>query len=228
MAHGSISITTIANHAQYQLPTHADALDALLASRNFTHGYFWPAHYPGFFDAQCRNLQHGTPPDPSKVGDRVEEFCDPAEAACVARSPLLRTIQRHVPNLGVKGGLALRRAVANMWWMANGSARTGVDSTAVDRVEARYHDDPLIAQRRGPPQWNQHACNVICARRGRLPWHDGDVSCEPAEGTALAWEVLRSAGLLQCPSWWKGCDDLDAVKANREPFRGHLRRDVSP
>ena len=153
-------------------------------------------------------------PDPSKVGDRVERFCDPSIPACVDRSPLLRTIKRHVPTLGVRGGLALRRQDANAWWITNGSAAR---STGVDRVEARYHHDRLIVQRRAPPEYNVHACDVICAKSTR-----NGLECEPAEGTALAWEVLRSAGLVECPAWWKRCDDLDEVDATREPWRKQL------
>ena len=139
MSRGTVSITTIANHAQYQLATNADRLHALLHAsaklgRNFTHGYYWPPHWPAYFDAQCEKVQHGTPPDPEKVGDRVERFCVPWEPSCVKGSPLLRTLKRHVPNLGVRGGLALRRQAANEWWNVNVSAGT---STGVDRVEVR-------------------------------------------------------------------------------------------
>jgi len=212
---GSSSITTIANHAQYQLATNAHVLDSLLSARNFTHGYYWPPHWPAYFDSQCEKVQHGVPPDPTKVGDRVEHFCDLTDDACVAQSPLLRTIKRHVPNVGVKGGLALRRQDANAWWIPDARLSRG---TGVDRVEARYHNDKLIARRRAA-EYNVHACDVICAQQGHRPSRHGKVSCEPAEGTVLAWEVLRSAGLVECPSGWKGCDDLDSVKGSREPWR---------
>ena len=212
---GSSSITTIANHAQYQLATNAGVLDALLSTRNFTHGYYWPPHWPAYFDAQCKKVQHGVPPDPTKVGDRVEHFCDLTDDACVAQSPLLRTIKRHVPNVGVKGGLALRRQDANAWWIPDARLSRG---TGVDRVEARYHNDKLVARRRAA-EYNVHACDVICAQQGHRPSRHGEASCEPAEGTVLAWEVLRSAGLVECPPGWKGCDDLDSVKGSREPWR---------
>ena len=42
-----------------------------------------------------------------------------------------------------------------------------------------------------------HACNIICAGAGTE-----DQACVPAEGLALAWEVLRSAGLRQCFEGW--------------------------
>ena len=212
---GSSSITTIANHAQYQLATNAGVLDALLSTRNFTHGYYWPPHWPAYFDAQCKKVQHGVPPDPTKVGDRAEHFCDLADDACVAQSPLLRTIKRHVPNVGVQGGLALRRQDANAWWIPDARLSRG---TGVDRVEARYHNDKLIARRRAA-EYNVHACDVICAEQGHRPSRHGGASCEPAEGTVLAWEVLRSAGLVECPPGWKGCDDLDSMKGSREPWR---------
>ena len=46
------------------------ALDQLLtnsaaAGRKFTHAYYWPPHYPAYFDAQCSKVQHGTPYPPS-------------------------------------------------------------------------------------------------------------------------------------------------------------------
>lgn len=70
ISRSNISITTVANHAQYQLATNAAALDQLLtdsaaAGRKFTHAYYWPPHYPAYFDAQCSKVQHGTPYPPS-------------------------------------------------------------------------------------------------------------------------------------------------------------------
>ena len=36
-----------------------------------------------------------------------------------------------------------------------------------------------------------------------------DTSCRPAEGVVVAWEVLRSAGLLTCPTEWTLCDPIE-------------------
>ena len=46
---------------------------------------------------------------------------------------------------------------------------------------------------------------------GRL--HDrtdpySDVHCKPGEGVAIAWEVLRSAGLVSCPEHGPECDSV--------------------
>jgi len=57
----------------------------------------------------------------------------------------------------------------------------------VSRVEAGYHDAVLPHEGK---EESGHACNVICAQDGI-----GE-TCELGEGAAIAWEALKSAGVL--------------------------------
>ena len=183
---GIATMTTIQNHPQYQVPGHESNLDALLrdAQPPFTHGYYTQSHDPAYFDAHCEFARGGEMPDPSKVGDRVETPCDPMEPSC--QPAMLSTIQKYLPDVGVRGGLALHRN--------DGDSN---NSTLV-RIAKSYEAD-LLPKPDGHPGLSAHACNVIC---------QPGVACLPGEGLGIAWEVLRSAGLQECDSSCP-CDSVD-------------------
>jgi len=182
---GHAIITSVTNHAQYQLPEHADRLDKLIADADppITHAYYMHAHGPAYFEAQCIKATTGETPDPNKVGDNAEQggSCNIATPACQASTAQFAPFAKRLPQVGVRGGIRLKH--------------DNTPTSAAARVYDTY---------RNFQQWDHsHACNIICADAGTE-----EQACAPAEGLVLAWEVLRSAGLRQCFKGWKGCDPL--------------------
>ena len=213
---GSTSkITTVVNHRQYLVPEHSKMLEELLstAEPKFTHGYFTFPHDVPYFDAHCASDSGGPKPNPSKVGDEVEQFCKHATPSCVQSSSIFRVIEEHIPKVGFRGGVAFKHAF-------------GVNSSS-SRIHDSYahHLKPRFGNGKGeehlPAKEAVHACNAVCmlSPDGRL--HDradpyADVHCKPGEGVAIAWEVLRSAGLVSCPKHCAGlasCPKCDSVSS---------------
>ena len=208
---GNSSITMVANHMQYLLPAspldppepkHTEALEELLGSYPFTHAHFQFSHFRKYFDAHCEYRKGGPAPDPRKMGDGVETFCDLTKPACMGTSPLYAVIKRHIPKVSFLGGVNLRHGLSDK----NTSCSRIHDTYEHDIVEdfpSHYsHDGKLV---------HVHACNAICSHgenASGLPLY-GDTSCRPAEGVVVAWEVLRSAGLLTCPIEWTFCDPIE-------------------
>ena len=190
---GHAIITSVTNHAQYQLPevSNVDRLDKLIADADppITHAYYMHAHTPEYFEAQCVKAKTGVMPDPTKVGDNAEIPCDITEPACQASTAQFAPFAKRLPQVGVRGGLNLKHDRDPK------SAAARVYDTYRDLIQG--HLDPW-----GRGQMD-HACNIICAGAGTE-----EQACAPGEGLALAWEVLRSAGLRQCFKGWKGCDPL--------------------
>ena len=203
---GHAIITSVTNIAQYQLPEHADKLEKLIAEADppFTHAYYTDAHTPPYFEAQCVKATTGVRPDPTKVGDGAERgasWCNIATPACQASTAQFAPFAKWLPQTGVRGGISLLN-------------HDNSPESAVARVFDTYKHfvyghggdkfttdgDPLFGEDYSP---FAHACNIICAGAGTE-----EQACAPAEGLALAWEVLRSAGLRQCFKGWKGCDPL--------------------
>ena len=206
---GHAIITSVTNIAQYQLPEHADKLEKLIAEADppFTHAYYQDAHTPPYFEAQCVKATTGEWPDPTKVGDgapREASWCNIATPACQASTAQFAPFAKWLPQTGVRGGISLLNHHKS-------------PKSAVARVFDRYKHfvhghggdkftpdgDPLSGDKGYSPFDPAHACNIICAGAGTE-----EQACAPAEGLALAWEVLRSAGLRQCFKGWKGCDPL--------------------
>jgi len=200
-------ITTVVNHRQYLVPEHSKMLEELLntAEPKLTHGYFTFPHDIPYFDAHCVSDAGGPKPNPSKVGDEVEQFCNGASPSCVQSSPLFQKIYKHIPNVGFRGGVAFKHAF-------------GVNSST-SRIHYSYaeHLKPRFGNGKGSEHLSAslavHACNAVCmlSPDGRL--HDradpySDVHCKPGEGVAIAWEVLRSAGLVSCPKNGPECDSV--------------------
>ena len=205
---GRAIITSVTNIAQYQLPEHADNLEKLITEADppFTHAYYMHAHTPKYFEAQCFKATTGVAPDPAKVGDAAEQgdYCDIVTPACQASTAQFAPFAKWLPEVGVRGGVNLKHDNDPK------SAAARVFDTYKHFVYGHGGDrftpdgDPLF----GPPQiayvdQYAHACNIICAGAGTE-----EQACAPAEGLAVAWEVLRSAGLRQCFKGWKGCDPL--------------------
>ena len=203
-------ITTVINHRQYLVPAHSKMLEELLsrAEPKFTHGYFTFSHDMPYFDAHCVSDSGGANPDPGNVGDEVEAFCNVASPSCVQSSALFRHIQEHIPTVGFRGGIAFKHAFG-----VNSSASRIHDSYA-EHIKPRFGNGKgSLTDRKGSAALAVHACNAICklSTDGRL--HDraapySDVHCKPGEGVAIAWEVLRSAGLVSCPSNGQECDSV--------------------
>jgi len=202
---GHAIITSVTNIAQYQLPEHADKLEKLIAEADppFTHAYYTDAHTPPYFEAQCVKATTGVRPDPTKVGDGAERgasWCNIATPACQASTAQFAPFAKWLPTVGVRGGIGLKHDTAPK------SAAARVFDTYKHFVYGHGGDkfttdgDPLFGEDYSP---FAHACNIICAGAGTE-----EQACAPAEGLALAWEVLRSAGLRQCFKGWKGCDPL--------------------
>ena len=193
---GHAIITSVTNHAQYQLPEHADRLDKLIADADppITHAYYMHAHPPEYFEAQCIKATTGVMPDPTKVGDNAEqEACDITTPACQASTAQFAPFAKRLPQVGVRGGIHLKHA----------DDPTSKPTSAAARVHDTYRDFIQGHLDNNGRAQSAHACNIICAGAGTE-----EQACAPAEGLALAWEVLRSAGLRQCFKGWKGCDPL--------------------
>ena len=199
---GGSSITLVANHRQYLVPDHTNHLNTLLESADppFTHAYFSPPHLTEYFDAHCDFRKGGPPPDPSKIGDGSEAFCDITKPTCMGTSPLFAAIRSHIPNAAFLGGVALKH-------------NFDVDSSC-SRIHDAYSGDiaeegPVHRDPEGRPV-HVHACNAVCniahTPSGTDPYVNAH--CKAGEGVAIAWEVLRSVGLLSCPKEWKSCDPL--------------------
>lgn len=208
---GNSSITMVANHMQYLLPSspldppepkHTIAVNKLLASYPYTHGHFQFPHFRKYFDAHCQYRKGGPKPDPKNIGDGAERSCDIAKPACIGTSPLYQVLKRHIPRMSFLGGVGLRHGLGT--------------STSCSRVHDTYAQDILEnSQSKFDSNGNLihvHACNVICSHAHEQPVglspYEGAL-CTPAEGVVVAWEVLRSAGLLACPPEWKSCDSID-------------------
>ena len=194
---GRATITSVTNHAQYQLPEHADRLDKLIADADppITHAYYMHAHAPEFFEAHCIKATTGVMPDPTKVGDNAEQeaWCDITTPACQASTAQFAPFAKRLPQVGVRGGIRLKHA----------DDPTSKPTSAAARVFDTYRDFIQGHLDNYGRAQSAHACNIICAGAGTE-----EQACAPAEGLALAWEVLRSAGLRQCFKGWKGCDPL--------------------
>jgi hypothetical protein len=218
LASGS-SITTIVNHRQYQLPENADRLSALLknAKDPFTHGYFTFPHDRDYFDAHCNFEKGGAKPDPLKVGDgaapsRLHKVGDEAGELCkvpdcVESSPLFQTIRAQIPNVGFRGGVAIKHDSPGV----SNSSMVRIHKSYADNLLPRPPDRPA-AETRSDGSGPAHACNAICkVRTGADADNEpaGRINCHVGEGVAVAWEVLRSAGLVQCPPDWSECEPLD-------------------
>ena len=223
---GSSSITLVANHRQYLVPDHTDHLNTLLESADppFTHAYFSPPHLTEYFDAHCDFRKGGPPPDPTKIGDGSEAFCDITKPTCMGTSPLYAAIRSHIPNAAFLGGVALKH-------------NFDVDSSC-SRIHDTYRGDimeegPVHRDPEGQPV-HVHACNAVCnvahtPGDGTDPY--SDAHCKVGEGVAIAWEVLRSVGLLSCPKEWKSCDPLQfeplwVLGANRNQSPNGANKDV--
>ena len=210
---GNSSVTMIANHMQYLLPAspldppepkHTKALDELLTSYPFTHGHFQFPHFRKYFDAHCKYRNGGPAPDPKEIGDGVETSCDLTKPACMGTSPLYAVIKRRIPNVSFLGGVGLRHGLSKQ---STGCSRIH-DTYEHDIVEdfpSHYAQDGKLV--------HVHACNAICSHTPRenvsgLAPYEG-TSCRPAEGAVVAWEVLRSAGLLTCSPEWTSCDPIE-------------------
>ena len=199
-------ITSVTNIAQYQLPEHADNLEKLITEADppFTHAYYMHAHTPKYFEAQCFKATTGVAPDPAKVGDAAEQgdYCDIVTPACQASTAQFAPFAKWLPEVGVRGGVNLKHDNDPK------SAAARVFDTYKHFVYGhggdRFTPDGVPGDFSGE-NWSPyaHACNIICAGAGTE-----EQACAPAEGLAVAWEVLRSAGLRQCFKGWKGCDPL--------------------
>jgi hypothetical protein len=209
---GNSSITMIANHMQYLLPAspldppepnHTKALDELLASYPFTHGHFQFQHFRNFFDAHCESRNGGPAPDPKKMSEGEDEtFCDFTKPACMGTSPLYAVIKRYVPNVSFLGGVSLKHGPSDQNTSCSRIHDTYEHDIIEDKPSHYSHDGKLV---------HVHACNAICSHGENvsgLPLYE-DTSCRPAEGVVIAWEVLRSAGLLTCPIEWTLCDPIE-------------------
>lgn len=209
---GNSSITMIANHMQYLLPAspldppepkHTEALEELLGSYPFTHGHFQFPHFRKYFDAHCEYRKGGPAPDPRKIGDGAETFCDLTKPACMGTSPLYAVIKRHIPKVSFLGGVNLRHGLSEQNTSCSRIHETYEPDIVEDFPSHYTHDGKLV---------HVHACNAICSQHGEnasgLPLYE-DTSCRPAEGVVVAWEVLRSAGLLTCPTEWTLCDPIE-------------------
>ena len=206
---GNSSITMISNHMQYLLPAspldppepnHTKALDELLASHPFTHGYFQFQHFRNFFDAHCEYRHGGPAPDGETMSAGEDEtFCDLTKPACMGTSPLYAIIKRHIPNVAFLGGVNLRHGPSDQDTSCSRLHDTYEHDIVEDRPSHYNHEGKLV---------HVHACNAICENAGGLPLYE-DTSCRPAEGVVIAWEVLRSAGLLTCPREWTSCDPIE-------------------
>ena len=203
------SITTISNHRQYLVPEHTRALATLLKTANpqFTHGYITHPHLAKYFEAHCDWRRGGPKPDPAKVGDSTEFFCDVAQPNCMSTSILHRVVKQYIPNVGFLGGVAFKHA-------------NGVNSSS-SRIHEKY--ERLMVAEGGA---HVHACNAVCevgqtsgarlSASGKIRY--ADFTCQLGEGVAVAWEVLRSAGVLNksCSHWqpeFEGCDPLEFRRA---------------
>jgi len=206
---GNSSITMISNHMQYLLPAspldppepnHTKALDELLASHPFTHGYFQFQHFRNFFDAHCEYRHGGPAPDGETMSAGEDEtFCDFTKPACMGTSPLYAVIKRHIPKVSFLGGVNLRHGPSDQDTSCSRLHDTYEHDIVEDRPSHYNHEGKLV---------HVHACNAICENAGGLPLYE-DTSCRPAEGVVIAWEVLRSAGLLTCPREWTSCDPIE-------------------
>ena len=129
-------------------------------------------------------------------------------------------IEEHIPKVGFRGGVAFKHAF-------------GVNSSS-SRIHDSYaeHLKPRFGNGKGaehqPASRAVHACNAVCmlSTDGRL--HDradpySDVHCKPGEGVAIAWEVLRSAGLVSCPKHGPECDSVASASIIKS-----WRRDDKP
>lgn len=97
----------------------------------------------------------------------------------------------------------------------------GLRNSTVLRIHQSYEDillprppdRPAAETRTGTTTVPAHACNAICKVRMGDNRTDGEpegrINCHPGEGVAVAWEVLRSAGLVSCPSDWQECEPID-------------------
>lgn len=208
---GHAIITSVTNIAQYQLPEHADKLEKLIAEADppFTHAYYMDAHTPPYFEAQCVKATAGVWPDPTKVGDDAEReasWCNIATPACQASTAQFAPFAKWLPQTGVRGGISLKHdndpksAAARVFdtykhfVYGHGGDQFTPDGTPFGEDGTSFGEDYSP---------HGHACNIICAGAGTE-----EQACAPAEGLAVAWEVLRSAGLRQCFKGWKGCDPL--------------------
>ena len=208
---GNSSITMVANHMQYLLPAspldppepkHTEALEELLGSYPFTHAHFQFPHFRKYFDAHCEYRKGGPAPDPRKIGDGVETFCDLTKPACMGTSPLYAVIKRHIPKVSFLGGVNLRHGLSDKNTSCSRIHDTYEHGIVEDFPSHYSHDGKLV---------HVHACNAICSHgenASGLPLYE-DTSCRPAEGVVVAWEVLRSAGLLTCPIEWTLCDPIE-------------------
>ena len=190
------TITTISNHAQYQLPHHSDQLDALLKDLSeregpFTHAYFMHAHDSKYFEGQCIKQTAGVSPDPAKYGDAVEQFCDITKEPCQASSPAYNVVRKHAPNVAVADGIQLKHDTCS--W----SEPARIFNSYRDLLLAR----PETLSQSPGEVGSDHACIAICTGYGTNE-HEKmrrGATCEPAEGAALAWHVLKSTGALLHP-----------------------------
>ena len=234
---GNSSITTVANHMQYLVPSspleppdekHSKALNDLLATAQppFTHAHVQFAHDRSFFTERCGlgganwsltgGGELGEVARRTSIGDESETPtpCDIRKPACAATSPLVTIVKHHIPNVGLLGGTEFRHGLRGI-----------SDSTACNRIHHNYSADILEDEESKFDSAGQlvhvHACDAICkvgnatgALGGGLGHYGSrdpyeDTLCFPAEGTAVAWEVLRSAGVLGCPPEWEACDPLE-------------------
>ena len=173
------------------MPEHAARLGKLLrkADPPITHAYIAFPHLKAYFDAHCSSM--AAPADSTRIGDWAEHFCDVSRPYCMTTTQLYNTVKRHVPKVGFLGGVAFKHA-----------------GLTVNSSSSRIHDsyaDALII-REGDSEVHTHACDAVCTEsKGRSNY--ANVACHPGEGVAIAWEVLRSAELVSCPSGWE-CDPL--------------------
>ena len=191
---GHAIITSVTNHAQYQLPEHADRLDKLIVDADppITHAYYMHAHPPEYFEAQCIKATTGVMPDPTKVGDNAEqEACDITTPACQASTAQFAPFAKRLPQVGVRGTIRLKH--------------TDAPTSAAARVCDTYRD--FIQGHIGPYSMGQGSRGMratlsaqVLGRRSR--------HARQRRASRLRGRVLRSAGLRQCFKGWKGCDPL--------------------
>ena len=209
---GYATITSVSNHAQYQLPNHADELEKLIAETYppFTHAYFMHPHRPDYFKTQCKKATSDVRPDLAAMGDAAEKgtLCNIATPECQASTAQFAPFAKWLPQVGVRGGIGLKHDNDPK------SAAARIFDTHRHFVLGHGGDPSFgegeLSQQVDNYDHGEHACNIICAGAGTE-----EQACAPAEGLALAWEVLRSAGVRKCFQGWTGCDPLTTAPAYR-------------
>ena len=184
-ANGAVLITMV-NHRQLQSPQYHNKLQSRLHKDGpYTHGYFQHPHNAQWFDAQCRKQKDGTPPDPTKVGDRVEHPCDIASEECRSSSTLFKTVHSMLPNVAYAAE-ALRGTDGSGEATSGDRGILGEGSPILNQF-----GESTFAEDSGHP--SMHACDVVCHGVTSDDTAHLQSHCQPWAGAAIAWEVLHAA-----------------------------------